>query len=118
VHCDGDTRTDITGVPQVLLIKLNREYFVTVDNGMRREKRKDTHAVWFPESMVVNGAHLFLTGVVVHSGRSMDEGHYTAYVRPNGRQWLLMNDGHKPQEVNINVPREKSACMLFYSGRE
>ena len=98
MYCTGEVRTDIEVVPQVLVIKINREY--TVFNGTSTlavpVTRKHTHAVSFPDSLVVKDVQLFLTGVIVHIGESVADGHYTAYARPDGCQWMEMNDGNAP----------------------
>jgi hypothetical protein len=47
---------------------------------MQRVAMKDTHAVSFPDSLIVNDVRLFLTGVVVHTSNTIDLGHYTAFV--------------------------------------
>ena len=57
------------------------------------------------DSLVVKDVQLFLTG----------DGHYTAYARPDGCQWMEMNDGNAPKPAEFDVPRQKNSSVLFYS---
>jgi ubiquitin C-terminal hydrolase len=111
MYCTGNVRTDITEVPEVLVIKINREFMVN------SKTMKDKHAVSFPDGLILNDVELLLAGVVVHIGDTIDSGHYTAYIRPDGNQWVKMDDGYTPEVVHDAAPRAMNASVLFYSRR-
>jgi hypothetical protein len=96
----------------VLVIKINREFMVN------SKTMKDTHAVTvsFPDGLIVNDVELLLAGVVVHIGDTIDSGQYTAYIRPDGYQWVKMDDGYTPEVVH-DAPRAMNVSVLFYSRR-
>mmetsp|Transcript_10796 Transcript_10796/g.30345 ORF Transcript_10796/g.30345 Transcript_10796/m.30345 type:complete len:969 (-) Transcript_10796:41-2947(-) len=53
-----------------------------------------------------------LVGVLVHTGRSCDSGHYYSFVR-SGDRWYKCNDA-TVTEVNVDVVLKQKAYMLIY----
>jgi hypothetical protein len=53
-----------------------------------------------------------LTGVLVHHGANIDNGHNTAFVL-HGKQWVEADD-HRTKRVSAKVVLAQSAYMLFY----
>jgi len=87
-------RTDITRLPFVLFIKINREF--SKDGA----SQKDMHAMALPNEIVISGTRFIKAAVVNHVGKTIAHGHYVAFaVRPDGVTWLERNDARDPQPV-------------------
>ena len=57
-----------------------------------------------------------LYGVLVHKGQSVNYGHYLAYVKHKGNQWIRIND-EMCTPVAPHTVLEDKAYLLFYSRR-
>ena len=108
-------------LPPVLVLHLNRTSWVTGCS------RKVPAHVSFPlEGLALKKwcpaatAEYDLFAVVLHHGRSMQEGHYSAYVRSGGHgheaTWWHMNDAKVSRATEDEV-RAASAYLLFYQVR-
>ena len=113
-HCAAQRPTEkilhILSTPKVLVLQLKRF------SGL--EKIYDF--VRFPSDLTlkyVNDGNdadqsYRLTGVVLHTGPSIEDGHYIAYVSAEGK-WLKANDS-TIQEVRWETVRNKKVYLLFY----
>jgi ubiquitin C-terminal hydrolase len=54
-----------------------------------------------------------LYGIVVHHGRAMNQGHFTAYALV-GDDWYHFNDHRVTKVKNINVIKSQHATLLVY----
>ena len=54
----------------------------------------------------------FLSGVIVHHGKRVDSGHYTAYICVESK-WYCMNDMKVTEETEIAV-RNSQGYILVY----
>jgi ubiquitin carboxyl-terminal hydrolase 36/42 len=74
----------------------------------------DTTVTFDLDDVDVNGTTYELTGVVVHHGRTLRSGHYTAYLRHDDR-WLHAND-NKINTVSEDVVLSQSSqvYLLFF----
>ncbi|CBN80156.1 conserved unknown protein [Ectocarpus siliculosus] len=101
--------------PNALVFQLKRFGFT---NGPR--KVKDHISFGDKLNLEVSGperwANYDLTGVVVHSGKTMSSGHYYAYVRSSAGSWARMNDSVVTKVTLDTVLRDK-AYVLFYTRR-
>ncbi|CAM9838465.1 unnamed protein product [Ectocarpus sp. 12 AP-2014] len=99
--------------PNALVFQLKRFGFT---NGPR--KANDHISFGDKLNLEVSGperwANYDLTGVVVHSGKTMSSGHYFAYVRSSAGCWARMNDSVVTKVTLDTVLRDK-AYVLFYT---
>ncbi|CAN0112232.1 unnamed protein product [Ectocarpus sp. 4 AP-2014] len=101
--------------PNALVFQLKRFGFTN-----RPRKVKDHISFGDKLNLEVSGperwANYDLTGVVVHSGKTMSSGHYYAYVRSTAGCWARMNDSVVTKVTLDTVLRDK-AYVLFYTRR-
>ena len=135
---EGGARVDATkrelwhALPRVLCLVLNRTSWVGVTNG--RPKKVKTHVAFPLEGLDMapfctrsnpHGAAARpkkttydLFAALLHHGRSMSQGHYTAVARGgrDGKTWLHFNDDRVTQ-VSPTSLQKKQAYILFYEAR-
>ena len=58
-----------------------------------------------------------LYAIIVHSGQSVNHGHYYAFVKINTNKWYCMNDS-SVKSVSLNYVLSQNAYMLFYQRNE
>jgi len=63
------------------------------------------------------GVNYSLYGVLVHSGFSMDAGHYYSYIKSPSGVWYQMNDTHV-RRTSLSEVLSQKAYILFYSKDE
>lgn len=86
-------RRQVEHLSNNLLVVLNRR-----DNSA--DGRKITSRISFPDNLSLNlsGSEYQITGLVIHTGRSLSSGHYTAYCCINGT-WRFFDDSANPSTV-------------------
>ena len=112
VCSDAKVRTDITRLPFVLFIKINREF--SKDGA----SQKDMHAMALPNEIVISGTRFIKAAVVNHEGKTIAHGHYVAFVRPDGVTWLERDDARDPKPVAPSGHEEaihSQSCGVFYT---
>ncbi len=98
----------VVAMPLVLVVALKR--FRWDGSG----SKVDVSVSFDLDDVEFNGVTFELTGIVVHHGRSLRAGHYTAYVRL-AADWMHCNDGrlrHVSDEVVLQ--QATSAYMFFF----
>ena len=58
-----------------------------------------------------------LYGIVVHHGRAMNQGHFTAYARV-GESWYHFNDHRVTKIKHVNTVLKQAAYLLVYQKEE
>ena len=112
VCSDANVRTDITRLPFVLFIKINREF--SKDGA----SQKDMHAMALPNEIVISGTRFIQAAVVNHVGKTIAHGHYVAFVRPDGVTWLERDDARDPKPVAPSGHEDaihSQSCGVFYT---
>jgi hypothetical protein len=60
------------------------------------------------------GTHHFLKAVVVHTGSSVNKGHYVVYIQPtNSRNWALFNDQTVSWVQEEEVLHQRAALLIY-----
>ena len=98
-------KTRLRDVGRDILLRIER-----FDADTRRKKRRH---ISFAEEENLFGEMWKLRGVIVHRGRSADDGHYYAYVGRDGR-WFKCNDESVAEVTTTEVLRAQ-AYVLHYS---
>ena len=113
-YCDvqqsSEKKLAIITPPKIFVVTLSRfRRLVKIDDFVR-----------FPEELTIrytvdgNEYHTLyrITGIIIHSGSSIEEGHYFAYVRVD-EKWFRISDDNVTA-VRWQTVRRKKAYMLFY----
>ncbi|CAN0116678.1 unnamed protein product, partial [Ectocarpus sp. 13 AM-2016] len=110
---DAEKNLSVFKPPNALVFQLKRFGFT---NGPR--KANDHISFGDKLNLEVSGperrANYDLTGVVVHSGKTMSSGHYYAYVRSSAGCWARMNDS-VVTKVTLDTVLKDKAYVLFYT---
>ncbi|CAM9897011.1 unnamed protein product, partial [Ectocarpus fasciculatus] len=112
---EAEKNLSIFKPPNALVFQLKRFGYTN-----RPRKIKDHISFDDKLNLEVSGperwANYDLTGVVVHSGKSMSSGHYFAYVRSSAGCWARMNDS-VVTKVTLDTVLKDKAYVLFYTRR-
>jgi ubiquitin C-terminal hydrolase len=115
-HCKArQTATkslSVVALPQVLVVMLKR--FRWDGNG----SKIDTSVTFDLDTCSVGGVAYTVRGLVVHHGRSLRAGHYTAFVRLSGNRWLHINDNKVHHVSEDVVLQQASSVYLLFFQRE
>ncbi len=104
--------------PKILIIQLKR--FTTV--GPFRIASKIDDFVSFEENMDIgdfmsysaeSNVSYSLFGIVVHSGKNKNSGHYVAYIKGTDGNWYYFSDSDR-KGVEIEKVLKQKAYLLFY----
>ena len=118
----------LTQIPAILTIQLKHFAFSPSPN-QTNNSLKLNHHVQFPFTLPLSKYMAFTTiqnnisepkllyqlyGVIVHSGTSLEDGHYYSYIQSHkDLQWYKMND-KSIQQVHPNEVLAAKAYLLFY----
>lgn len=85
------------------------------------DKTKKTYEITINETMEFKGKTYYLYAAAIHIGKTIDSGHYYAYIKQpeteyGGKKWYKVNDNIN-NEVNFNDIKEdisQNVVLLFY----
>jgi len=103
IYSPGHVQLTIENNPERLVFSLNR----FDDSG------KIHSSVKMPEIVEVCGSRYALKKVIMHHGKTMGSGHYTALIRNEAGQWLHANDT-SVLEVNRAAQDLQDGYIYFY----
>ncbi|XP_059163013.1 ubiquitin carboxyl-terminal hydrolase 14-like [Physella acuta] len=91
-----------------------------------KDSKKDlkTEPYWFPDDTGSNNSGYYeLTAVLTHKGRSSSSGHYVAWVKRKGDEWLMFDDDRVTPVMSEDILKLSGggdwhcAYVLLYSPR-
>ncbi|XP_017019957.1 ubiquitin carboxyl-terminal hydrolase 38 [Drosophila kikkawai] len=123
-HCDGERHIGVTQAPRNLILTLKQFKY----DQKYHYRTKLMHKVFHDESVTVkmcatdslqemSTVHYDLYAGVVHSGFSMDSGHYFTFAADQSKNWYKFNDNlvtHSQPEEMHNLTSPNTPYILFY----
>ncbi|KAH8291092.1 hypothetical protein KR054_008474 [Drosophila jambulina] len=123
-HCDAERHIGVTQAPRNLILTLKQFKY----DQKYHYRTKLMHKVFHDESVTVkmcatdslqemSTVHYDLYAGVVHSGFSMDSGHYFTFAADQSKKWYKFNDNlvtHSQPEEMHNLTSPNTPYILFY----
>ncbi|KAH8253288.1 hypothetical protein KR032_004609 [Drosophila birchii] len=123
-HCDAERHIGVTQAPRNLILTLKQFKY----DQKYHYRTKLMHKVFHDESVTVkmcatdslqemSTVHYDLYAGVVHSGFSMDSGHYFTFAADQSKNWYKFNDNlvtHSQPEEMHNLTSPNTPYILFY----
>ena len=62
----------------------------------------------------LDGCQFSIFGVVDHKGSSINQGHYIAHIKEDGK-WFTFDDTRVTHDLKLSVTTDKDAYMIFFN---